>query len=424
MPANPSLGSGRAAGGPGLDPGGRSVDSMWARRQSVTRKDPQDLELQLTPFNFHEDEEDDTNKSVSTVELDKMFKEWAEHLLAEDSRGNIKRILKFPETIANKFHSKDSKHSFYYAQLFKDYIKSYQHVFDDDDMSETITNEYLHELLEDFYFDEQGLTIQPVIEFINDAQGNFNKIKKITSFVVAVEFANLQLKERIKSGKFIKQNTILKFNDGFYWLNLGSCESAAEGDEMQHCGFDERGDLISLRDKSNKPHVTLTYDDHRNEIFDMRGKQNKFPKQKYYSHIRALISHLNADASAFADELGLGEGLLPFKDSTYYDINSDEDDFIPDVDFYLANTRLRGQDSSQTDYEKQVLHQRPTTAGLGYGRATGRTRSDFSQSNADHSWPGKPKKMSYKDLRDLIKTEVKMLNGLKLSEVLDINGNL
>tara|TARA_Y100000034_G_scaffold44266_3_gene54210 strand:+ start:1943 stop:2515 length:573 start_codon:yes stop_codon:yes gene_type:complete len=187
MPANPSLSPGAGAGSR-FDPGGRSVDSMFSRRQSATWKDPQDLKTRVKSFDFN-DEEDEDEGSVSTMELDKLFVEWAQHILSE------------------------------------------------------------------------------------------------------------------------KDNT--------------------------------------------------------------------------------------------------DEGLLPFKVSAYFDINSDEEDFVPDVDFYLANTRLRGQNNTQSDYEKAVLHQRPTTPGLGTGRATGRTRSDFSQANVDHTYPGKPRKMSYKDLRDLIKTEMK-----------------
>ena len=108
-------------------------------------------------------------------------------------------------------------------------------------------------------------------------------------------------------------------------------------------------------------------------------------------------------------ESGINETRLPFDDDEYFDIHTHDEYFSPDTNFYFTNTKLRNY-RAKTDYEAVSKNPRPTTPGLGTGRATARNRTNFAQTSfpISNKYPGgNIRKLSFKDLRKLISQENK-----------------
>ena len=94
------------------------------------------------------------------------------------------------------------------------------------------------------------------------------------------------------SGKIEDENgeVFIEFDDGFYWIDLETTYSKDEAEAMGHCGNTNDGDtLFSLRDSKKSPHVTVAYDSSDGAIYQMKGRQNKKPVEKYYKYIYRLL---------------------------------------------------------------------------------------------------------------------------------------
>ncbi|HEU5118647.1 MAG TPA: hypothetical protein VFT74_18765 [Isosphaeraceae bacterium] len=79
---------------------------------------------------------------------------------------------------------------------------------------------------------------------------------------------------------------------GWNWVDLGTSCDDAEAAEMQHCGTDSRGTLISLRDPQGNAHVTMSYDG--NTVHQIKGKQNTVPVRKYWPYIVQFFKQTGA----------------------------------------------------------------------------------------------------------------------------------
>jgi len=86
---------------------------------------------------------------------------------------------------------------------------------------------------------------------------------------------------------------IMTFPDGFYWIDLETCDDRDEADAMGHCGRTSKGDtIISLRDRKKSPHVTAAIgikDDDKAIVYQMKGRNNKKPIEKYHKYIVDLL---------------------------------------------------------------------------------------------------------------------------------------
>lgn len=115
-----------------------------------------------------------------------------------------------------------------------------------------------------------------------------------------------------RTSEMILKRASLKFPDGFYWVKLESRnEESEEGRLMQHCGA-AMGEMWSLRDPNNKPHVTIDVTgpsgpDGPLEASQIRGKQNEVPDKKYWKYIEELFKKekiIPADDHVLKDPLG------------------------------------------------------------------------------------------------------------------------
>lgn len=89
--------------------------------------------------------------------------------------------------------------------------------------------------------------------------------------------------------------TLIDMGNGWKWVELTDRHHGKEAQQMQHCATDSRGDLVSLRDAQNNPHVTMTFNKDSNTVFQIKGKQNTSPNQKYWDSIIAFFDKTKAD---------------------------------------------------------------------------------------------------------------------------------
>lgn len=98
-----------------------------------------------------------------------------------------------------------------------------------------------------------------------------------------------------KASERFKEHTVLSLDDGSFWSQLPQEDWATCGTEMQHCGrpLAEDGKIYQLFDGDGKWHVTIEMRPNK-EIIQIKGKQNKFPEEKYWEAVYAFIKKYNA----------------------------------------------------------------------------------------------------------------------------------
>ena len=101
-----------------------------------------------------------------------------------------------------------------------------------------------------------------------------------------------ELKERPKKQE---EKVIHRFDDGFYWYDVGACRDKFEEKEMAHCGV-ASNPLYSLREgegRKMKPRVTIEFGD--DIVYQIKGKANQAPDQKWWPHIDWFIKNMGVD---------------------------------------------------------------------------------------------------------------------------------
>lgn len=146
---------------------------------------------------------------------------------------------------------------------------------------ESVVKYYLNNI------DEPGL-----LEYITNLP-YFDVIKKINSGIVFKP--TKVIREDEKNGKII-----IKFPDGFYWIDLNDSKSKEEEKYMHHCGDtrtreesnknpEKLGTMFSLRNQYSQSFITATIDKDTRTFSQCKGKNNKKPDKKYFSYIVELL---------------------------------------------------------------------------------------------------------------------------------------
>jgi len=214
-------------------------------------------------------------------------------MIDEDSRGNITRLLKFPKWAADHFYEIDKKHTFALATAFKLYGEKW-----DDDFVESLTiDDQLPPNIQRF---KLGKRKDRVDEFMEDFGSNLlSTLKKkphlAKKIQAAKDFNTIETIADDASAERDKSNAIIEFPDGFYWTDLKKSSCPHEAEKMGHCGEDERGNLISLRDPSNKPHVTMTWNEANKTVLQIKGKENRAPDQKYWKYVKEFFNKTKSE---------------------------------------------------------------------------------------------------------------------------------
>jgi len=219
-------------------------------------------------------------------------------LLSEDKRGNIVRLLGFSREAANVFHVINVKWSFSLARWMKEATISWA---GKELIDATVVNfapadakRFYGIQLTGLERSRIGLTDRNVLPFFEDYPSEFRNIKNLSYDEVGDYVIQYERKEKIKD------NTILKFDDGFFWYDTKSneCESWI-AKKMQHCGTDASGHLQILFDDKLEPHVTMTWDKEVNTIIQFRGKQNMIPNEKYWPYIVEFVKEFEIKVSDY-----------------------------------------------------------------------------------------------------------------------------
>jgi len=99
-------------------------------------------------------------------------------------------------------------------------------------------------------------------------------------------------------GQEVEEQKLHTFADTSYWYDLQTNQCPIEAERMGHCGGDIRANtLFSLRYKSkgkikSSSYVTVGFAKDKGTIYQIKGKFNKAPEEKYYPHIAWLIKEL------------------------------------------------------------------------------------------------------------------------------------
>lgn len=191
------------------------------------------------------------------------------------------------------------------------------------------------------------------IKYINERpfwiRSNYdNTITKILDWLrhplmtgTRVELRNLTLPQAIeKSDEFHEQlesiggtidydeknEKVVQYDNGFYWIKIPSNYSDEECKRMGHCGRTNKGDtLFSLRSNEpfknnhtiNRSYVTVAYNSNDGIIYQSKSFKNKKPENQFFPYFYDLIMRLPKFE-------GLGKEYQKDEDIDYEDFTVEE----------------------------------------------------------------------------------------------------
>ncbi len=237
-----------------------------------------------------------------------------ESILGEDLE-QIKKQLGFSDEVAGRLEYWSEKHALTLAYAFSLLLKSLHKKnsqADREDLEEF--NDFARSLAK--RLDDPTLG--------KDTKQAMRSAKTWIEMIDAVEAVKEKHREKTSG------TTMFDLGSGWRWARLESDEHGFEGEQMQHCASDHRGVLVSLRDPSNKPHVTMTWDDTSKVVWQIKGKQNGAPDRKYWPHIQKFFEKFEAE---------LGDEELRSGARGLYDLLSFGGDVDPEWDNLRDNQK-------------------------------------------------------------------------------------
>jgi hypothetical protein len=116
----------------------------------------------------------------------------------------------------------------------------------------------------------------------------------------------------------------------YYWVGIPKGYCDIESKRMGHCGRTGHGGLISLRSIKpygkghtiNDSHVTIAYDEDDNLFYQVKGKKNQKPAEKYHSYIFDLIKTLASDPQHLF--MGFGSEYASSEDYGFDDMTKEQ----------------------------------------------------------------------------------------------------
>ena len=174
-----------------------------------------------------------------------------------------------------------------------------------------------------------------ILNYLKKHPTNWKELAKL-DFNEAMEYV-----EEVSLTEEDEKDIVHKYKDGYYWINLGEGACELEGKRMGHCGRDDRGNLVSLRtrpkgSKASKSHVTLTYNEYEDTLYQIKGRENNAPDSEYWPYIKDFI-----------DRFGV--------DEVKEDGEHSSDDFSPLLEFIKLNTNA-AVDTERAELEDLADH--------------------------------------------------------------------
>tara|TARA_R100001594_G_scaffold150365_1_gene211249 strand:- start:219 stop:2480 length:2262 start_codon:yes stop_codon:yes gene_type:complete len=174
-----------------------------------------------------------------------------------------------------------------------------------------------------------------ILNYLKKHPTNWKELAKL-DFNEAMDYV-----EEVSLTEEDEKDIVHKYKDGYYWINLGEGACELEGKRMGHCGRDDRGNLVSLRtrpkgSKASKSHVTLTYNEYEDTLYQIKGRENNAPDSEYWPYIKDFI-----------DRFGV--------DEVKEDGEHSSDDFSPLLEFIELNTNAK-VDTERAELEDLADH--------------------------------------------------------------------
>jgi len=151
-----------------------------------------------------------------------------------------------------------------------------------------------------------------IVDFLNGTRESTEPLWSLNwgGMKAAAEDWHEQFKGVEDTGHFESKNVLHDFGNGYTIVDVPSEDLAAEGNKMGHCvgGYCpevEKGKIkiYSLRDRNNNPHVTIEYSLEGDGIYQIKGKENKAPHEKYAKMIYPwIIENFTAEEYAESDD--------------------------------------------------------------------------------------------------------------------------
>jgi hypothetical protein len=216
------------------------------------------------------------------MKLSEMF------VVEEDSRGNMMRLLGTSHDVADDLHAWLGKAAFPVAHAFKLFAQQFVKEPGGMDPYETFVNEY------DFGDQHAGRRLAKMLV----AHPAMARDVLATKRWEEVESLMDRVQERNVS---VGVERVLSSDGGWTWVELMTPESKhTEGWSMKHCGRDEGKRMFSLRDRSGKPHVTVSVDG--KTLSQAAGKANSPVKRELVPKVMELVEALGLEVSPEASK--------------------------------------------------------------------------------------------------------------------------
>lgn len=215
-------------------------------------------------------------------------------LSINESAGNIQRLLGFSKFGAEYIHSLFGPFDFTAAKLILGAISGaiVQDKKSPDDAVKNSIDYAIVRICDYTNVSESDDIVKQVADIKDFLKTSPAAVSKINSSPPDLSFG--LLRGIVISKQVDRSKVFMELENGWKWINLGTCNDAAEGQAMQHCGRDTRGNLFSLRDPKNTANVTMTYNADKNVVYQIKGKQNREPTQQLWPAVKAFFEKTGA----------------------------------------------------------------------------------------------------------------------------------
>ncbi len=227
-----------------------------------------------------------------------------------DKKKTIERAMGFSPAWAEEFYQLSEKHCIWVANSFlNDYVvthkKSIEKKANKRFKEEKDLKRAAREILNTsgprnlIWKEDYEEKYKYIFDWLSSPRVASRVNVKILSFKDALEKSTIwhESLETGVSANYNEEHEIIldyrKNGVGFYWANLNTSMSEEEKRRMGHCGNDSGKVLFSLRSideiQDGRSHVTISYDPKTRKLGQMKGPQNRKPKQVFFKFIIDML---------------------------------------------------------------------------------------------------------------------------------------
>ena len=143
-----------------------------------------------------------------------------------------------------------------------------------------------------------------------ESSGQAGRLERI-ALPYAIAAAKAYCREHSRNAVAAPDKTLMSFADGFRLVLLTTArELTEEGQRMRHCVGDYTGhvgrgiDVVSLRDRADRPHVTIQINDGRC-VRQIKGKANSIVARRYRRYVADFVCDLELVVTEDPEYTGL-----------------------------------------------------------------------------------------------------------------------